>query len=551
MINRLYIKNYAIIEEQEIAFSRNLTIITGETGAGKSILLGALGLIMGKRADSKVLYNRDTKCVVEAWFQVSEYDTKSFFDEHDIDYDDEVIIRRELTPSGKSRAFINDTPVTLAVLKTLSSALVDVHQQFDTLDIHQVSFQMRTIDALAGNKELLVRYQSQFKVYRKERKQLEELIQQNTYAEKEFDFLEFQLNEFLEADLEDGEQDNLENEQKTLSNAENIKSILGKAYLEIAESEFAIVGQLGNLSHSMGDLKDINPKIKAACERLESIIVELEDLSSEFQNIAESTEYDEERISEVTQRLDLIYKLLNKHHVQSIAQLIAIQNKLQEKINNYADLSSTIEKLEARINEMEVALYELAGQLSGRRKAQVESFEQSVHSLLTQLSMEHAQLKVDIQSLEDLTPTGTDQINFLFAANKGSRLELLKNVASGGELSRLTLCVKSLVASAIPLPTLVFDEIDSGLSGDVAMKMGNILSELSDQHQVITITHTPQIAAKADKHYFVYKNVSGDRTLTSVKQLDREERITEIATMLSGNPPSQSAVQNAQDLLSR
>lgn len=549
MIERLYIKNYAIIDELEIIFSKQLTIITGETGAGKSILLGALGLIMGKRADSKVLYQTENKCVVEAHFQVGSYNLKSFFEANDIDYDAEVIIRRELTPSGKSRAFINDTPVNLQQLKRLSENLIDLHQQFDTLDIHNVSFQMRMIDALAGNREALSLYQDQFKTYQKSKKLLESLVNQNNLAMNEMDFLHFQLDEFTKVGLQANEQVKLEEDQQTLSSAEEIKQRLAEAYHVLSEDEMAIVSKLRTLSNAIGNYAAINSNIREIHTRFEGIIVDLQDMADEMNQLDESIEYDPERLMEISSRLDLIFKLQSKHHVQSIEELLVIQGQIEEKINAFSDLSDQIEALEISVNNQEKKLLKLAKKLSEKRKKVIPGFEKKVHDLLEQLSMQHAQLKVDVEDLNELNSTGKDRIRFLFAANKGGRLEAIKDVASGGEISRLTLCTKSLVASAIPLPTLIFDEIDSGVSGDVALKMGQILHGLAKQHQVVSITHTPQIAAKADQHYFVYKKAGKDRTTTHIKDLNKEERIVEIATMLSGNPPSQSAVDNAQELL--
>ena len=549
MINRLLIKNYAIIEELEISFSDRLTIITGETGAGKSILLGALGLIMGKRADTKSLYNEEKKCVIEAYFDVSKYGLKSFFEGNDIDFDDQVIVRRELTPSGKSRAFVNDTPVNLNILQQLSGALIDLHQQFDTLDIHNVSFQLRMIDALAENNSLLADYQKLFKQYQSNQHKLRELTQQSENAAKETDFLNFQLKEFNEVELIDGEQEEMEDEIGRLSNAEDIKRALGAAFQHLSEDEQSVIGQLEAISNSLSGITQFHSDLDKIYQRFESIKLELEDVSQEFEKIAENTDYDPERILEIQSRLDLIYKLQNKHNAKTVSELIKIQEELQSQLKSFDDLSDEIEKLEKEIEDQKGKLTNLAQKLSKKRKGVVAEFEKKVHGLLALLSMEYAQLKVDIVELPDLNSTGIDEVNFLFAPNKGSRFLPIKDVASGGELSRLTLCTKSLVASAIPLPTLIFDEIDTGISGDVALKMGNILQELSSRHQVISITHTPQIAVKADTHYFVYKKVVEDRTVTNVKLLSFDERVRAVATMLSGSPPSDSAIANAKELL--
>ncbi len=549
MIKRLIIKNYAIIEEQEINFSDRLTIITGETGAGKSILLGALGLIMGKRADTKSLYDDAKKCIVEGVFEVSKYNLQAFFEIHDIDYDEEVVVRRELTPSGKSRSFVNDTPVNLKVLQKLSSSLIDLHQQFDTLDIHNISFQLRMIDALAENKSLLHEYQDEFKQYQADKKRLTKLIAQSQNAAKEVDFLSFQLKEFRETVLVEGEQDSLEGELNQLSNAEDIKRTLGTAFQHLSEAEQSLIGQLQQIGQSLISVRNFHPDIEHISDRYDGLVLELQDLVQDFEKIAEATEYDAARIQEIQERLDQIYKLQNKHQVKTVGELMDIQAELEQKLSGFADLSGEIAAIEQSLETRKSLLLKTAEQLSNKRKSVVSGFEDKVHELLGQLSMEHARLKVEVNKLEELNSTGYDEINFLFAPNMGSKFLPIKNVASGGEISRLTICTKSLVASAIPLPTLIFDEIDTGVSGDVALKMGNILHGLANKHQVVSITHTPQIAVKADTHYFVYKKVKGDRTVTNVRLLELEDRIKEVATMLSGNPPSDSAIKNARELL--
>ncbi|MCG8330085.1 MAG: DNA repair protein RecN [Chitinophagales bacterium] len=549
MIKSLQIRNYALIDELTIDFSEGLTIITGETGAGKSILLGALGLIMGKRADIKSLYNLENKCVIEADFEVGHYDIQSFFENHDLDYEPTLVVRREITPSGKSRAFVNDTPVTLNVLQELSAALIDLHQQFDNFDIHKVSFQLRLLDALADNKKKLRKYQEAYSSYLSDRRRLAELIQKNADSSKELAFLEFQLEELNKAELEADEQEDLEEELNRLTNAEDIKRTMAAAFQHLSESELSIVGQMQELNQSIAQVSKFSPQLEQFYDRMGSLLVELNDLSKECEVIAEATEHNPERILEAQQRLDMIYRLQNKHQVASINELIQIQEDLQKQLDGIGDLSNEITTLEKSVEEQRLKLEQRAEALSHGRHQVVASFENKVEKMLGQLSMEHAKLKVDIARLEKLGPTGYDEVNYLFAANKGSRLQLIKDVASGGEVSRLTLVVKSLVASAIPLPTLIFDEIDTGISGDVALKMGNILQKLSSHHQVVSITHSPQIASKANKHYFVYKKVTEDRTITNVRELEIDGRVYAIATMLSQDPPSESAINNAKELL--
>ncbi|MCB0571242.1 MAG: DNA repair protein RecN, partial [Phaeodactylibacter sp.] len=529
--------------------SKGLTIITGETGAGKSILLGALGLVMGKRADIKSLYNLEDKCVVEGFFEIERYGLQPFFEENDLDYDGRLVIRREITPAGKSRAFVNDTPVTLDVLQALSSTLVDLHQQFDNLDIHHVSFQLRLLDALADNKRLLADYQGRYQSYQEARRRLAELIRRNDSAAKELDFLNFQLEEFQAAALKAGEQEELEEELGRLSNAEDIKRTLAAAFQQLSESEVSVMGQVGEINQALGQVRKFDHRIEKLYERLGAIMEEMKDMAQEFEAIGEEAEYDPERIMEVQQRLDMVYRLQKKHQAGTVEELLAIQASLQKQLDAIGDLSNEIAALQQDVQGREEALAALAEDLGVRRHAVVAGFENKVEQTLAELGMEHARLKAEFTRLEELGPTGLDEVNFLFAANLGSRLQPIKDVASGGELSRLTLVVKSLVASAIPLPTLIFDEIDTGVSGDVALKMGNILRKLSNEHQVVSITHSPQIASKGNVHYFVYKRVKEGRTYTEVRNLAPEERVTAIATMLSQSPPSESAIKNAKELL--
>ena len=551
MIQRLSIKNYAIIEQLEIDFSKGLTIITGETGAGKSILLGALGLIMGKRADTKTLYNEEQKCMIEGSFDIKAYDLQHFFAENDLDYESILIVRREISPSGKSRAFVNDTPVNLKVLQQLSASLIDLHQQFDTLDLNEVSFQLKMLDALAGNKSLLQDYLQEYRQYQVFLRKQKELEEQNRTAATESEFVAFQLKELEEANLQEGEQEKLETELNRLNNAEGIKKALGGAYHALEESEPSILSQLEAIQLEIQAFQSVDEVLKMIYERLEGVHIELQDLSRELEGVADGVEYDPQRIEEVQSRLDQLYRLQKKHYVNTIEELLELQRELQQKAESFDSLDEELAQLKKQIDQQEATLIELAKKLSERRKSVVKTFEERVRERLALLAMPHAQLNIDFRVLKDLGPSGWDEVHFLFAANKGSRPQEIKDVASGGELSRLALVTKSLVASAIPLPTLIFDEIDTGISGDVALKMGNILRKLSDEHQVVCITHSPQIAAKADGHLFVYKEVKEDRTVTRVKSLEPEGRIYAIATMLSQDPPSDSAMENARELINK
>lgn len=549
MIQSLHIRNYAIIESLEIDFSTGLTIITGETGAGKSILLGALGLIMGDRADTKSLYNQDQKCVIEGTFDIRPYSLTSFFTEHDLDYEDELIVRREISPSGKSRAFINDTPVNLKVLQALSSSLIDLHQQFDTLDIHKVSFQLRMLDALAGNKAKLEEYQLTYKKYHANKRELSALIAHNQSASKEMDYNQFLLDELHEAELISGEQEQLDAEHARLANAEEIKHTLGAVFQQLIEGEHAIIGQMQEIQTNLLKLGKIDQQLSGIQQNFSDLMTGLEELGSDCEKIAENTEYDEERITSLNERMTLVDNLLKKHQVNTVEELLEIQTELEQKLGAFSDSDANIAQLEATIKKQEELLTKKAAGLRKKRESVIPGFEKKVQQMLSQLAMPAARIQVVMDPAAALSSTGADEVYFLFAANKGSRMQQIKDVASGGELSRLTLVTKSLVASAIPLPTLIFDEIDTGISGDVALRMGNILSDLSSHHQIVSITHSPQIAAKADAHYFIYKAETPDRTITKVRLLQKEERVRAIATMLSQNPPSESAIENARELI--
>ena len=549
MLKRLYVRNYALIGELQIDFSKKLTIITGETGAGKSILLGALGLIMGDRADSRIFYNKEEKCIVEGEFDVSAYQLEEFFEENELDYDHEVVIRRQVSPAGKSRAFVNDTPVNNQVLRRLTEVLVDLHQQFDVLDIHNVNFQMRMIDALANNQARLKEYGALYRSYSKDKKQLAELIERSETGAREMEFLLFQLGELRDAELQEGEQEDLESGLSGLSNSEEIKRSFGQLYSSLAEGENTLIAQLQELVRPISALGNVSPKIKGMAERLESVLTELEDIARESEEVSEHTDHDPARIEEIQERLNQLYSLQKKHNVNSVDELLAIQTQMESDSTGFADLGTQIEELGKNIEKQRVDLAQRAEVLREARLGVVQGFEQKVGDMLKMLSMPHAALKVDVRPLKELNATGMDEVQFLFSTNVGSSFLPIKQVASGGELSRLTLCTKSLVADAIPLPTLIFDEIDTGISGDVSLKMGQILKSLSDRHQVVSITHTPQVAARADKHYFVYKQSGTDRTITNVRLLNDDERLHSVAVMLSGNPPSEAALVTASELV--
>ena len=549
MIISLEIQNYAIIEELHVRLDKGLNIITGETGAGKSILLGALGLIMGKRADKKVLYHQDRKCIVEARFDITSYDLKDFFEMHDLDYEEELIVRREISPSGKSRAFVNDTPVTLAVLQELTKSLVDMHQQFDTLDIHSPTWQMEVLDSLAGNRKLLSKYQTEYKEYKIAEKRLKELEEAAANALKELDYITFQFTELDEASLEHDEQEVKEQLLNRLSGTEDIQRVASSAHFAIDESEQSIINQLQSISNDLDNIKELDPKLDSSYERILSSLEELRDIAAVLQDVNESVEHDPNLANETQERLDLIYRLQKKHQVTSVEELLTIQSDLHIKISSQQKMDGEINEIASTMDKLETSLKASAKKLSNSRKKIAKSFAKDVETALATLSMEHAKIEARITDAEKLTPTGLDQIEYYFSANKGGKLGALKSVASGGEISRLTLVIKSLVASSMALPTLIFDEIDTGVSGEVANRMAEIIGKLSREHQVMSITHSPQIAAKANHHYFVYKHETETRTITNIKLLSSDDRIVEIAKMLSGNPPSKAAIANAKGLI--
>ncbi len=553
MIHRLHIRNYAIIEELTLDFAEGLSIITGETGAGKSIVLGALSLILGGRADSKTLFDDSQKCIIEGRFDISAYQLGAFFEQHDLDYDNELIIRREITPSGKSRAFVNDTPANLKVLQQLGGELIDLHQQFDTLYINNSDFQLELLDALAGQQEAVVAYRKDYHALQAANRELNKLLEEQSRARLEQEFLEFQVDELEEANLVAGEQEELEGERHRLSNAEEIKQLTGGVSHFLNEGENAVSDQLMAISVRLAPLAAGDPKLKNLAERFEGVRLELDEIAADLEDFGESAEDNPERLLEVEERLDGIYRLQTKHSVKTSEELIAIFEELSGRLGHFQDLDGAINRTTAKQDKLTAALQKQGEQLRKGRQKVGPSFAKQVRTQLSELSMENARLEVDFKPLDKPGPNGLDDVCFLFSANKGGKLQSIKDAASGGEMSRLALVTKSLVASAMSLPTLIFDEIDSGVSGDVANKMGRILTDLSRHHQVVVITHSPQVASRADRHYFVYKTDKKelDRTITRVRELDREEQIRAIATMLSQNPPSESALKNARELVEK
>lgn len=553
MLKKLHIQNYAIIDELVIEFSAQLNIITGETGAGKSILMGALNLILGERAESAVLMNKDKKCIVEGSFAASEKNTiKNFLKENELDADEDLVVRREISVTGKSRAFINDTPVNLNQLKALSLLLVDLHQQFDTIELGENDFQRDVLDALADNSSLLQQYKLFFQQFTNAKKELQVLELQQQNATAALDYNRFLFDELNEASFKENELEELDAELKLLSNAENIKQQLSAVFFELKESEQPIVQQLKALSNKLHFLQDFHARIPDLNQRLLSALLELQDIAEELDAINESVQYSPERIQYINDKLALGYKLQKKHGVNSTRELLELKDALQIKLNDILNISDAIVLKEKEVLQFKQQSEELALKISGNRKKTAKPFADNVNKLLAQVGMPNALLKVDIEVGDALQMNlhGLDEIAFLFDANKSNRFEPLRKVASGGELSRLMLCIKSLVAKKLQLPTLIFDEIDTGISGEAAKQVGIIMKNLSESHQLISITHQPQIAAKADAHYFVYKAIKADKIVTSIRLLNNDERITAIAQMLSGEKPTAAALENAREMVS-
>ena len=550
MLGNLFIQNYAIIDELEIVFSGKLNIITGETGAGKSIIVGALGLILGERADSTMLVDKKRKCIVEGTFHAEgKKDIKEFLLKNEFDAGDELIIRREIGINGKSRAFINDTPVTLTQLNELSSLLVDLHQQFDTLQLNKSDFQREVLDALAEHAEVIGEYQSVFSNWHQTKKELEDLQQQKNQFDKEADYNRFQFNELEEAGLKENELEEIDAELKMLGDSEGIKSTLTKIYYDLRENENAVVQQLKNLLAQLQNYSSYHPGIASLIQRLGSTQIELQDIAEETESINNHINYDPKKIEQLNERLSMGYKLLKKHAVQTTNDLLRIKKELEEKLQAVLNIDETIRKKEIEANRLFNEALKHAGQISENRKKQAKPLEEKVNNLLVQVGMPNARLKVEINNDPGLNLFGADSIEFLFDANKTNQFLPIRKIASGGELSRLMLSIKSLVAQSIDLPTLIFDEIDTGISGEAARQIGIIMKKLASKRQVISITHQPQIAGRADAHFFVYKEIVNTTVKTNIRLLNKEERITTIAKMLSGEKPTAAAMENAREMV--
>ena len=549
MITSLSIENFALIEKLNIDFSNGFSIITGETGAGKSILLGALGLVLGKRADLTSLKNKEEKCIVEANFSIGKYDLKSFFETYDLDYEDETIIRREILPSGKSRAFINDSPVNLQQLQDLSFYLIDIHSQHQTLELSEEDFQFKIIDSIANNQDSLADFQSVLKNYRSAKSSLESKKAKLSAILKEKDYNEFLFNELYAANLKVGELEELEKSFESLNNVEFIKENLDKLLVLANEEEFGLLKNLKEFKAVLQKNVNFSSEYETLLERTNSILIEFDDIVKELNRTSDLVFNDPEKLELINQKLQLIYSLQKKHQVLTVEELLEIQNDLESKVISVVSLEEEISSFEFTIIDLERQLDDIALKISENRSEAIPKLSEQLITILGQLGMPNVRFKIEISPSETYHQNGKDTLQFLFSANKGTDFGLLKKVASGGEMSRIMLAVKSILSQYSKLPTIIFDEIDTGVSGEIANKMGEIMREMSKTMQVFAITHLPQIAAKGNSHYKVYKKVIGESTVSELTLLNSEERIIEIAEMLSGKDISDSAMNHAKALL--
>ncbi|MBO4328614.1 MAG: DNA repair protein RecN [Bacteroidales bacterium] len=549
MLQHLLIRNYALIEQLSIGFGAGFSVITGETGAGKSILLGALGLVLGDRADTGVLYDPDQKCVVEAQFRLDDDRLRPLFEEHDLDFQTECLFRRELTPQKKSRAFINDTPVSLQAMKEIGAQLVDIHSQHDSLLLTDAGFQLQLLDDIAQNGERLDTYRRDYGEYlrlRQELKTLQTLAERNT---SENDYLRFQLDELEKARLQEGEYTELEQRLRVMENAEEIKGLLFSANRLLERSEGAILPQLNEVGSALHRLQQLLPDATELQQRLEGVRVELKDIAYDLDRLEEDAPVDEAQLQELQERMDLLNRLMMKHHVKDYEELMTLRDDLKAKVGSFENIDQQIAQCETALAAQTQKLRQEAEALHDARVQASARFSDEVVALARQLAMPHATFQVAVEPLETSTPTGTDQVRFLFSANKGMGVAALDRVASGGELSRLMLSIKSVVSQSHYIPTLIFDEIDTGVSGEVAAKTGGILQQMGHRLQLVAITHLPQVACKATEHFLIYKDSEGDKTQSHIRLLTPQERVTEIAKMLSNDKVTPEAVRAAEVLL--
>ncbi|HTH55066.1 MAG TPA: DNA repair protein RecN [Cyclobacteriaceae bacterium] len=548
MLKHLSIKNYTLIRQLEMNPSSSLNVVTGETGAGKSIILGALGLLLGHRADVKALWNENEKCITEGIFEISSYSLKSVFEEENLDFEEQTVIRREVSPTGKSRAFINDTPVTLDVMRKIGGRLMDIHSQHETLELGRHQFQLELIDSFAENEKLRNEYASRWKGFQQAKRDYENLSQEASALRQESDFVKFQLDELVKAGLKEGEQEKLESELSLLEHAEEIKAKLANIIQILGQSEYSVNQSLAGVKSDFQSLVGFSKEFEQLFTRIESARIELNDILSEVENANEKTEFDPTRAEQVSNRLSVIYQLQQKHRASSVGDLMKLQESLQEKANRTSNLDESLTTAEKNLKQKESELRNQADVLSKTRKKVAMPLCKQLISLLKELGIPEAQLEV-VQSNIEPTASGSDDIEIVFSANKGMAPRPLAQVASGGEFSRVMFSIKYVMAEKKSLPTLILDEIDTGVSGEVAIRLGNRMKEMAQRHQVIAISHLPQIAAKADAHYFVFKDSSSSKTESQIRKLENHDRVTEIAKMIGGAKPSAINMENAKELM--
>ena len=549
MLRSLYIQNYALIEKLDISFETGFSVITGETGAGKSIILGAIGLLLGQRADVKAIRRGASKCIIEARFDIAAYGMRPFFEENELEYDEECILRREVQASGKSRAFINDTPASLAQMKELGEQLIDVHSQHQNLLLNKEGFQLNVLDILAHNDAALEKYHLRYGEWKQTERELAELMSLAEKSRSDEDYIRFQLEQLEEAHLVEGEQEELEQEAETLSHAEEIKAGLYRVEQSFVSDEGGLLSYLKDSLNTLNSLQRVYQPAKELTERMESAYIELKDISHEVSSQSDSVEFNPVRLEEVNERLNLIYSLQQKHRVQTLDELIALTDEYRSKLSDITSYDERIAELTARKEEQYKQVKQQAELLTKARTKAAREVEKQLAARLIPLGMPNTRFRVDILPRKEPESDGMDDIRFMFSANKSAELQPVAQTASGGEISRLMLCIKAMIAGFTALPTIIFDEVDTGVSGDIADKMGDIMQELGTKMQVFAITHLPQIAAKGQAHYFVYKKDTKDRTLTRIKQLEGEERVNEVARMLSGASLTEASLANAKDLL--
>ncbi len=551
MLRALHIRNYALIDTIDVSFPDNLAIITGETGAGKSILLGALFLLLGQRAEAELVNDKTKKCIVEGEFSSKHPEIKNFFTQNDLDYSHEIIIRREISPEGKSRAFINDTPVNLSQIKALASKLIDIHSQHENLLLNESGFQLSVVDAYAAHPTLLDDYKKQFARYKTVAKELEFLIIQEAEAKKERDYLEFQVNEMAEAKLEAGEEKRVEEELDLLNNADQIKSVLVSSSDILDSADKSLVSMLTEVKNKLSSVASYNAALAELVQRLANSIIEIKDISGEIETLQDKIHHDPKRAEELSERLDVVLRLAQKHRVNTVEELLRIQEELTGRLDNISSMGSKIEHLQKEKDALQTALTKLALKISAGRKKVIPGLETDIQSHLSALGMPNARVKIDMSVITELASMGTDDVKFMFSANKGKDLREVEKVASGGELSRLMLVIKALVAKLTDMPTIIFDEIDTGVSGAVAGQVAELVLKISSSMQVIMITHLPQIASRGNTHFLVYKEDQKNKTVTCIKQLSPDERVEEIARMISMGKPGSSAIKTATELLGK